>query len=214
MSDIDVMKIVWLCEEIRAAAKCRETKSAGTIMCAEIASKILRELERGAALGDGSHVSWCNTCEGRGRVGFHPADAAKCVTCNGTGIFRFPPANVAMAEMRKKFGRDFDGFNFEPEDAGDGWVKCSERMPEEGAVVDVCNPRTGWRMAVAFRRYEGRKWWERCDGADREVVVAVNTDEHQWSWLRAIPPLPVTDPAHTAHTAHTVRSAHKPPPGT
>ncbi len=42
---IDVMAIVSLCHEIQDAAKRRETKSGGTIMCAEIASKILRLLE-------------------------------------------------------------------------------------------------------------------------------------------------------------------------
>lgn len=42
---IDVMAIVSLCHEIQDAAKRRETKSGGTIMCAQIASKILRLLE-------------------------------------------------------------------------------------------------------------------------------------------------------------------------
>ncbi len=59
--------------------------------------------------GDGGHVSWCNTCNGRGNVGHHPADASRCVTCEGTGSYRFPPANVAMDGLREEFGANFDG---------------------------------------------------------------------------------------------------------
>lgn len=59
--------------------------------------------------GAGGHVGWCNTCDGRGKVGTHPADAARCVTCNGTGSYRFPPCNVAMDELREKHGHLFDG---------------------------------------------------------------------------------------------------------
>jgi hypothetical protein len=45
---LDIMRIVTLCHEIQESAKRRETKSAGTVMCGEIAAKILRELERAA----------------------------------------------------------------------------------------------------------------------------------------------------------------------
>lgn len=44
MTSINILKIVGLCHEIQDAAKRKETRSGGTIMCGEIASKILREL--------------------------------------------------------------------------------------------------------------------------------------------------------------------------
>lgn len=44
MSTINILKIVHLCHEIQDAAKRKETKNGGTIMCAHIASKILIKL--------------------------------------------------------------------------------------------------------------------------------------------------------------------------
>lgn len=43
---LDVMKIVGFCHEIQDAARRRETKSGGTITCAELAGKILNELRQ------------------------------------------------------------------------------------------------------------------------------------------------------------------------
>lgn len=79
----------------------------------------------------GYHVAPCNSCHGAKRTWDHTNGewGEPCELCQGKGVQCFPPANVAFAELREKFGDDFNGASRVSDEQSQA-VVVSEEMVE------------------------------------------------------------------------------------